>query len=629
MNARRTATLHRLAAALIPSDARLDRVTELAAQAIDSLTPRRRNELQQLLDLLWLPATAGVSANAMLAMLRDVPIAKLNTGFAALKRLSLWLAYAESMRGEQNPTWARIGYPGPRSDAIRTVAPLVTSRARHDERIATDVAVIGSGAGGGVIASAFARAGKRVVVLEAGGAYDSTSFTQREMMVSELYLDGGLTSSDDLGVVILAGATLGGGTTVNWCSSFRLPESIAAEWEASSGIHGLAAELAPHYDAVGRRLGIATTSAHNANNRTILDGARALGLHAAETPRNAPEDCGDGCGYCGFGCAYGKKQSTAATYLKDVVENGGAIYAEAAALRVILADARAKGVMARQISPSGELCDFTVYADTVAVCAGALRTPGILARSGISHPLLGRRLFLHPVAASVAEFDQVVAPWSGPMQSAYSDAFNYRDGNYGAKVEVAPAHPGMAALALPWQSSAQHASLMERLPNVATLFALTRDRNPGSVSLDDEATIRYRLSAFDGDNLLAGLTGLLDLAFGAGAVRVLTLHTKPIEIKRDDWTARRRAEFASEIARIGLAPNRQILFSAHQMGTARMGATLDRSVVDPAGRVWGYENLLVADASIFPQSSGVNPMWTIMATASRVAQLNGGGGEPA
>lgn len=65
------------------------------------------------------------------------------------------------------------------------------------------------------------------------------------------------------------------------------------------------------------------------------------------------------------------------------------------------------------------------------------------------------------------------------------------------------------------------------------------------------------------------------------------------------------------------------------MGTARMGATLDRSVVDPAGRVWGYENLLVADASIFPQSSGVNPMWTIMATASRVAQLNGGGGEPA
>ena len=55
-----------------------------------------------------------------------------------------------------------------------------------------------------------------------------------------------------------------------------------------------------------------------------------------------------------------------------------------------------------------------------------------------------------------------------------------------------------------------------------------------------------------------------------------------------------------------------------------MGSIESESVVDPSGRVWGYDNLLVADASVFPQASGVNPMLTIMAMASRIAEQHGG-----
>jgi hypothetical protein len=204
-------------------------VTELAARAIDSLTPRRRAELQQLLDLLWLPMRHRASGRAALSALRDAPVAKLNAGFAALKRLTLWLAYAESDVASGNPTWSRIGYPGPRHDDAVADPPLALALAHDGERVGADVVVIGSGAGGGVIASAFARAGKRVVVVEAGGAYNARHFSQHEMMMSELYLDGALTSSHDLGVVVLAGATVGGGTTVNWCTSLRLPQTIAAE----------------------------------------------------------------------------------------------------------------------------------------------------------------------------------------------------------------------------------------------------------------------------------------------------------------------------------------------------------------------------------------------------------------
>jgi choline dehydrogenase-like flavoprotein len=624
LNGRRRATLRAVVVAFAPPDARIERVAEYAARAIDGLTPGRRGELCRLLDLLWLPMKLGCKRReTVLNALATSPVGALRAGFAAFKRLSLFLAYAESEPGSENPTWARIGYPGPRQDANAVVTPLPLATARDGERVRADVVVIGSGAGGGMVASAFARAGKRVVVLEAGAAFDAHGFTQREMMTSALYLDGGLTSSKDLGVVILAGATVGGGTTVNWCTSLRLPERIADEWAAQSGIDRLGTELAPHYAVLEERLSLQPAANHNANNQVILDGARRLGLHADAMPRNAPSDCGDGCGYCGFGCAYGKKRSTAWTLLPDVAANGGCIYANASALRIETNGTRARSVVARQNVAPADPRTFDVEAGLVVVCAGALRSPGILARSGIGHPLLGKRLFLHPVAAARVEFDRPIDPWIGPMQSAYSDAFNYRSGNYGAKIEVAPTHPGLAALALPWEGRAQHARAMESARKVATIFALTRDRDPGSVDVDDEANIHYRLSAYDGENLLAGLVGLFDISFAAGAVRAMTLHATPIRIERKHWSPSYREAFAERVRKVGLAPNRQVLFSAHQMGTAAMGAGRQRSVVDPAGRVWGYENLLVADASVFPQSSGVNPMLTIMAMASRIASQHG------
>lgn len=360
--------------------------------------------MEQLLDLLWFPMKGPDMARwATLRMLAQAPAEALQTGFAALKRLSLFLAYAESAPGTENPTWARIGYPGPRHDARIENVSLPVTTADAGERVRADVVVVGSGAGGGVVASAFARAGRRVVVLEAGGAYESRDFTQRELMMAELYLDAGLTATNDLGIAILAGSCVGGGTTVNWSTSLRLPDRIGGEWATATGIAQLADELAPHYAEVERRLDVRPISEHNANNRVVLEGARDLGLHAAESPRNASTQCGEGCGYCGFGCAYAKKRSTAATYLLDLAPRDGAIYARARVLRIETSGSRARGVVARQTTATGEERTFSVDADSVVICAGALRTPGLLARSGIVHPLLGKRLFLHPVAAAIAE----------------------------------------------------------------------------------------------------------------------------------------------------------------------------------------------------------------------------------
>jgi choline dehydrogenase-like flavoprotein len=627
MNARRLKTLRAVVETFVPAEARVDRVTALAAMAIDGLTPGRTAELNQLLDLLMLPMMAQDATRAgVLKIFADSPVTKLRTGFAALKRLSLYLAYAESEPGNENPLWAYADYNGPRNDYADAHDPaLPLAIARPGERVEADVVVIGSGAGGGVAAAAFARAGKRVVVLEAGGAYDAQSFTQRELSMSDLYLDAGQTSSQDLGVAILAGATLGGGTTVNWCTSFRLPDRIADEWGQTSGIPSLGAELAPHYAHLERELGLAPVGKHNANNQVIIDGANALGIQSGAMPRNAPADCGDGCGYCGFGCSYGKKRSTARMYLPDVARNGGAIYANAVALKIDVQGSRARGVQVEQTSPDGtDVRRFEVVADLVVVSGGTLRTPGILARSGIRHPNLGRRLFLHPVSALFPEFPHEVRAWEGPMQSAYSDAYNYRTGNYGPKIEVAPTHGGISALAVPWTSRSAHFAKMQRAKYAATLIAVTRDRDPGFIELDDEAQIHYTVSPHEGENLLAGIVGMADIAFAAGAERISTLHNKPITIERAQWNTKTREAFTERLRRIGYDACRQIFFSAHQMGTANLGASPDHAVVDPSGRVWGYENLIVADASLFPQSSGVNPMLTIMAMAKRIVEMHGG-----
>ena len=602
-------------------------MTQLAATALDSLSAGRRRELSTLLDLLLLPMRAPsyeTRAGTLLA-LAHAPVPLLRSGFAALKRLATYLSYAESDATlAPNPTWARICFPGPRDDRGANDPALPFSEAREGERVTADVVVIGSGAGGGVVASAFARAGRRVVVLEAGGAFDANAFDQREISMSELYLDAGLTATKDLGLTILAGATLGGGTTVNWCTSFRLPDRIAAEWEAESGMATLGDELAPHFAALETALALAPAAAHNRNNRCIVDGATALGVHVGAMPRNAPADCGDGCGYCGFGCAYGKKRSTPRAFLPDVAANGGAIYVRAAATAIAIAGSRATSVRVRQTTADGSLRTFEVAAALTVVAGGALRTPGILARSGVRHPLLGKRLFLHPVSGLFCEYGDTIAAHLGPMQSAYSDAFNYLDGNYGVKIEAAPTHPGLAALVLPWESRSRHAAMMDRVNAASAMIAVTRDRDPGTIDLDDEAQIRYSVSPFDGEHLLAGVAGMADLAFAGGATHITTLHARPIRISRDAWTTGRRALFVEHVRRLGIASNRQPFFSAHQMGTACMGADPHTSIVDPTGRVWGYENLLVADASLFPQASGVNPMLTIMAMASRVAAQHGG-----
>jgi len=623
--------------AFAPPDADAAATLEIVAGALARLPAHKRSKLSAALAMLTSPFAGLVLAGRFTgfarldrarrerALLRMSHVRALRPAFDAFARLSLFAAYAATDTQGRSAVWERLRYPGPRADVPRA-EPLPTTTIGAGERIVADAVVVGSGAGGGVAAALLARAGLSVVVLEAGPAFEAIASRQREVESFErLYLEAGLCATTDLGVSILAGACVGGGTTVNWSTSLRLPPATAASWSSLVGRAGFSAELADAYDAVESRLGVTVATSHNRNNGVIVDGCTALGWEWRATPRNA-ECVREGCGYCGFGCAYGTKRSTATTYLRDAVAAGARVFAGARVERIRFDTAngvrpRANGVEAIDVASSRR---FAVDAPIVVVAAGSLRTPGVLARSGVTSPHLGKHLHLHPTSAISAQFADRIETWNGVMQSALCDRFADLDpstgaghAGFGATIEAAPAHPGLMALGLPWYGRDAHAAEMTDAAFRASLIALTRDRGEGAVGVDERADVTYALDRDDARRLARGLAGAARIALAAGATRVSTLHATPLELSVADAARGGFARFEAELLRRADAREPLALFSAHQMGTARMASDTGAGVVDADGRVYGVDGVLVTDASVFPSASGVNPMLTIMALAHR------------
>lgn len=530
------------------------------------------------------------------------PIPLKRTAFQDLKRLVLLYAYGI----EGSPYQRLSGYTTPRLDPPSR-GSVVARTPVAGETIEADVCVIGSGAGGGVAAAVLAASGRRVVVLERAKFVSEEAFGGPELAgLAALFLDRGLAATEDRAISVRAGSAVGGGTVVNWSTSLRLPDAIAEEWRRAG-----APALDEDYAAIESVCDIdVDESMRNGPNAALERGLAATGLPITTAPRNV-RGCGD-CGPCAVGCRRGAKRSTLRTYLEQAVRDGAVILDQTDARRVVTRDGRADSVVARV--PGGEI---TVRAGTILVAAGAIHSPALLLRSGIATDRAGRELRLHPVSVVVGHYDDRLEPWSGVPQAVMSEAFAYTHGTYGFRIEVAPAHPGVMASAYPWWDAATHRARMSDAVGAAPFIAIVRDREGGRVSVDrfGEPIMRYSPGALERELLVRGMAELAHLHRAAGAKRIATLHTPPLELERDgDASA-----YVAEIERRGIHSNRVLLFSAHQMSTCRIGADRASSVARPDGQVWDTRGLYVADASAFPSASGVNPMVTIMALARHIA----------
>ncbi|MFE7719103.1 GMC family oxidoreductase [Nocardia rhizosphaerihabitans] len=551
---------------------------------------------------------------AALLRLADSGLAPARAVFQALKQASLLAYNVTPGPTGTNPLWEQIGYPAPTGPSANAPAPALTpERFTESTTLDCDVVVVGSGAGGGAAAAVLAEAGLDVVVLERGNYYDDKDFGNGELdALTSLYAPGPAASAEGQ-ITLVAGTCLGGGTVVNWSTSLPTPDGVRKEW-AESGVPQFADdEFGDALDTVQRRIGVTGKKSPLSARDGILErGAKALGWDVDTLPRNVGDACDAAveCGRCGYGCRLGAKQSVTKTWLSDAAEHGARLVVDADVRSITVKAGKAESVTAR----TSDGVEITVRARAVVVAAGAIQTPALLQRSGLRNKNIGRYLRLHPAAAVFGVFEEEIRPWEGALQARISRHHADLDGNgYGVIYETGPIHPGLATGFMSWRGAAQHRATMLDFARTNSIGVITRDRDPGTVSIDGsgEPVVKYRLSDYDANHLHTGIVGAASVLEAAGAQRIYSGHQAGVSF--EPGVRGSLAEFDAACKKAGYGPGQCSMGALHIMGSARMGGTAELSATNPDGATWEVDNIVVADGSSFPTAPGVNPMVTIEA----------------
>lgn len=484
-------------------------------------------------------------------------------------------------------------------------------------RLSADVIVVGSGAGGAVVAATLAEAGVDVIVVEEGPHVTA----QRDFVgpvldrFQRFCRDNGTTQVWGLPPIPLPlGRVVGGTTVVNSGTCFRAPERVLGRWVEEFGMHSAASEeLVPHYENIEAFLNVRPVPWHllGPNGEIAHRGATALGMTGGPLLRNIA-DC-HGCGQCAFGCPTDAKQAMHITYLPRAQHAGALVISGCRVERVEHENERATGVSCVLLDSSDHVVGpLRIEADHVVVCAGAIHTPALLTRSRVPDPsgTTGRNLRIHPATGVGGSFDDVVDNWKGTLQSYYIDSiFESHEIMFEATTTI----PGVGAGSLPGVGE-RAMSELGSIRNLATLGFYVSDTSKGRVRVlhNGEAVPTYRMNDLDAMRMAEGLATAAEVLLAAGARRVY--------VGLPGLDSISASEDLEQLRGRRVRPRDLRLTAFHPMGTVRMGGDPARSAVDPDGRHHRLKNMWVADASTFPTCVGVNPQMTIMALAKRTAE---------
>jgi choline dehydrogenase-like flavoprotein len=486
-------------------------------------------------------------------------------------------------------------------------------RPRDAERVTTEVLVIGSGAGGATIARTLAELGHDVLVLEEGPRVSNARYGGSSAdAFSTFYRNRGMTPiMGPIPIGFVEGACVGGSTEVNSGFWHRTPAETLIRWNAVYGMEDIGPDaMDPHFAWAEQALGVGPfQGVLPPSSQVFQRGAQAMGWASKEVPRMAP-----GCresNVCAMGCPTGAKQGMSARMLPAAEAHGARVLSSCRAEAILHQGGRATGVLAvvrDRTSDGRQIAWVRIEAEHVFVCAGPTQTPALLRQSGITFHV-GNTLAIHPMMKVAARFPE-------PMDAAQHVLPLLQVREFLPEITLGGAFfsPGHLAMLLA-DGGRDSLDAMLDARHMATYYVAVRGTGMGTVrpSLlrNGGARLRYTMSQAELENLGRGIARLSLLLLRAGATAVYPGIVGAAAIRTEKDAGR---SLDGRLDRSRVAATTVHAFSSCPSGEAR-----EKCAADSWGRVYGFENLRVADASMLPDSPGVNPQGSIMALARRNA----------
>jgi len=517
---------------------------------------------------------------------------KLGSGMTALFGLST----ARSLNGEGS-VYKHFDYP------IYKNAKVEKKLTQVPESI--EVAVIGSGSGGGVAANLL-NENYEVGIFEKG-SYANGETNNETFGYHNFYETYAMQQTRGYKVLLLAGTGIGGGTSINWTTSLRTPDNVLNEWDSLTGQNNYfnSSSFKSSMDFVCQKLNVS-----EANNRIpkkevkLAEGLSQNDISYKIIPRNTNNDQCLESGFSTFGHSDDSINSSYKTWFPEDKFNSQNVYSNTSVKHLTISNGRATHI---NVEKNGNVHQIAV--DKVVLAAGSLNTPKILLNSGYKNKHLGQHLKLHPVSGVAGKFSEEQKPWAGTMQGIYSDDNLFMKDNYGYLLEGLPMHPSLFFPFFP-NNNDNFGDFIKSYNYWSGSIVLTSDKSSGSIiNKNPQHLWDYNLNDFDHGNLLHGLENLVRAYYLAGAQEIMVAASPTMHWKKSSNQS--IEEFISKVKEIKNEPFRILLGSAHQMGTARINPDPNNGVVGLDGKVHGLDNVYIVDASTFPRCSGVNPMISI------------------
>ena len=484
-----------------------------------------------------------------------------------------------------------------------------------DDNYEADVCIVGSGAGGSILAYELLKQGRSVLMLEKGKYVRPIEFNEDEVqMIGKLYGDGVFQQTRDFKFTILQGNCVGGSTVVNNAVCFDPPQRVIKKWndEYKSGIDitALNTSIAAVRDliSVKRQTGIVL----NPGDRLIDEGLKKMDPSHTIFESNIVEanitGC-LGCGYCNIGCKYGKKMSMLDVVLplaQKEYPNKLKIVAECKVDKLI-SKSGVQFEVGEILATLSNKKQIRIKANTVILSAGPIASSYILKSSGIGSNLpVGKHLCFNVGAAAFGVFNEVIDAYAGLQISHY---YKPKDPKLHNVVFESWYNPPVSQAINSPQWFEKHFANMKNFNKMLAIGLLVGSESEGTVkqALTGGPDVIYSPNRNTRENLAEGLILAGKLLFASGAKKVL-LNT---------WS---NTEFTSEsdldkIRSIVIDTDELAIGSGHPQGGNAISTDKSQGVVDENFKVHGYSNLYICDGSVIPSSLGVNPQLTIMALA--------------